>query len=160
MAAALWSSVIAVVGTLCGGLSAGLLQVRSARTARRETRREEHFRQALAAVSALAAALADHRRAMWVLEHHRLTSAPREVIAHDRDASHTTRSAVTGPLVQVGILLPALSGLARDAAQASYALRDAPDLDTLATLRVAALHAVDRLVEAAGEALAPHGRVA
>ncbi|MFG2631835.1 hypothetical protein [Streptomyces sp. NPDC048473] len=56
----MWQTLIAVLGTLAGVGITSTYQRRAARTARAEDRRTE----ALTAVTALAAALADHRRAM------------------------------------------------------------------------------------------------
>jgi hypothetical protein len=64
----MWSSIIAVAGTLLGGALAGLLQVRVERAARAD-RRAEALRVAL---GELVAALGDHRRAMWHREELRL----------------------------------------------------------------------------------------
>ncbi|MFE1885141.1 hypothetical protein [Streptomyces diastatochromogenes] len=38
----IWPSIVAVLGTLAGALTAGLLQHRSARTARAEERADSH----------------------------------------------------------------------------------------------------------------------
>jgi hypothetical protein len=151
MDAALWSNVIAVAGTLAGGALAGVTQVRGARTERAETRREARRGEAVAAVTALVAALADHRRAMWLREDLQLSGAD----THAAQAtSHETRSAVTAPLVTVRLLAPALADTAKQAAQASYAMRNAPDLDALETLRTAALAASDQLVDEAADVFA------
>ncbi|MFE3906657.1 hypothetical protein ACFXPY_42110 [Streptomyces sp. NPDC059153] len=40
----IWPSIVAVLGTLAGALTAGLLQHRSARTARAEERADSHAR--------------------------------------------------------------------------------------------------------------------
>jgi hypothetical protein len=151
MDAALWSNVVAVAGTLAGGLVASVAQARAARVERRETRREDRRGEVVAAVTRLVSALADHRRAMWLLQDRRLSGADAHVVDEAQAASHETRSAVTAPLATVRLLAPALADTAQQAAQASYAMRNAPDADTLEALRAAALAASDRLVdEAAG----------
>jgi hypothetical protein len=147
------SSLIAVVGTLSGGLLAGVVQGRVARAGRRETRCEVRRSEVLAAVTGLVSALADHRRAMWVLEDLRLAGADEQVVGQARATSHVTRSAVTAPLTTVSILAADLAPVATQAAQAAFALHAAPDPSTLADLRAAALQASDRLVEAAGVVL-------
>ena len=154
MDAALWSSVVAVGGTLAGGLLASAAQARAARAERREQRREDRRGEVVAAVTALVAALADHRRAMWVLEDLRLSGAEAHVVDQARATSHETRSAVTAPLVTVRLLAPALADAAHQAAKASYAMRNAPGVDRLETLRAAALAASDHLVDEAGAAFA------
>jgi hypothetical protein len=151
MSAALLSNVVAVVGTLSGGLVTGLVQARVARVTRRETRSESRWAEALAAVTALVSALADHRRAMWVREDLRLAGADTRAIATARSASHVTRSAITGPLVTVRILAPVLDRSAKQAVEATYALRNAPDQATLAALRSHALSTANQLIESASQ---------
>jgi len=143
---AVWAAVVAVVGTLAGGLVTGLVQGWSARVARAADRGDARRAAVLGAVTALVAAVADHRRAMWLRESLRLAGADD---AAARAASHGTRSAVTAPLTTVRLLAPALAGPAQRAVAATYALRDAADSGTLAELRSAAVRAVDRLVDAA-----------
>ncbi|HEY8978568.1 MAG TPA: protein kilB [Streptomyces sp.] len=146
----MWSSVIAVAGTLLGGLLAGFLQQRGERAARAE-RREEALRTAL---GELVAALGDHRRALWHREELRLTGAGEQALTAARATSHSTRSALTAPLVSVSVLEPTLSAPARTAVLAAVNLRDAPDLPTLSARRETAITATDELVAAAGRVLA------
>ncbi|WP_260195687.1 protein kilB [Actinophytocola gossypii] len=156
---AVWTSVIAVAGTLAGGLVPVLVQARTARRERRENRREARGTDVLAAVTALVSALADHRRAMWVLEDRRLSGADAQAVADARATSHVTRSAVTAPWTTVSILAPALADAARAAARATFAMHDAPTLVELETRRQAALDGSDRLVSAAAEFFAAVGGV-
>ncbi|WP_121833694.1 protein kilB [Streptomyces sp. S1] len=144
------SAVIAVAGTLLGAVVAGLIQHRTTRAAQDETRRTAIVN----AVSSLTAALADHRRAMWVREDLRLTGGSSEAYRAARAASHATRSAVTAPHTALAVLAPQLAPLADAAARATYALRGAETAGTLARLRDDALAATDRLVTATAEALA------
>jgi hypothetical protein len=146
----MWSTIIAVAGTLLGGALTGLLQFRGERAARAE-RRAEALRSAL---GELVAALGDHRRAMWHREDLRLKGAGQEAVDAARAMSHITRSAVTAPLVSVSVLEPSLAEVARKAALAAFDLRDAADLTVLAALREAAITATDDLVDAAGRAMA------
>ncbi|MET8982171.1 protein kilB [Streptomyces sp. NPDC004539] len=146
----MWSSVIAVAGTLLGGLLAGFLQQRGERAARRE-RREEALRTAL---GELVAALGDHRRALWHREELRLNGAEESALTAARTTSQSTRSALTAPLVSVSVLEPTLSAPARAAVLAAVDLRDVPDLETLSARREAAIKATDELVAAAGRLLA------
>jgi hypothetical protein len=115
MDVAVWSSLIAVAGTLAGGLLADFVRLRGSRVERREARRETRRAEVVAAVTALAVALADHRRAMFVLEDLRLSDAPSAQVDSARAVSHETRSAVTAPLVQVRFLAPALGETAQQA---------------------------------------------
>ncbi|WP_331764397.1 protein kilB [Streptomyces anulatus] len=141
------TTLIAVLGTLAGVAITSTYQARAARTARQETRRTE----GRAAVETLAAALADHRRAMWCREDLRLRG---EDWSAARAESHTTRSAITAPLIRVQILLPAAAGPARDAAQAVYDLRDVEDHAALTEARDNAIRKADEFIPAAGTTLA------
>jgi hypothetical protein len=143
------STVIAVIGTLLGAVVAGLIQQRTTRSTQTEARRTA----AVTAVSNLAAALADHRRAMWVREDLRLSGASSEAYEAARAASHVTRSAVTAPHTTLAVLAPQLAPAAEDAARATYALRGAADAATLTRLRDDALAAADRLVAAAARVI-------
>ncbi len=143
----MWQTLIAVLGTLAGVGITSTYQARAARTAQLEARRTA----ALDAVTALVEALAAHRRAMWVREDLRLRG---QDWATARAESHTTRSAVTGPLLQVQLLMPAVGTQAQAAARAAYALRGARSVDNLAVARTEALAASDDLVEAVGRHLA------
>ncbi|MFE6775418.1 protein kilB [Streptomyces sp. NPDC057702] len=150
----MWPSVIAVAGTLLGGALTGLLQLRldrGARRAARAERREEALRTALAE---LVAALGDHRRALRHRVALRLDGADPVAVDAARTASHATRSAVTGPLVTVAVLEPALAAPARSAALAAFDLREATDHADLSARRETAIAATDALIAAAGRALA------
>ncbi|GGZ99995.1 hypothetical protein GCM10010371_69100 [Streptomyces subrutilus] len=144
----MWASLIAVAGTLLGSVTAFVLQQRSIRTDRAEVRAHEARAARLAALTALAAALADHRRAMWLREDLRLAG---DTVAYEaaRAESHATRSALTTPLVALALLAPELSERAEAAASATYALRGAPDRQSLSSLRSAAITAADDLVRCA-----------
>ncbi|MDJ1138163.1 pRL2-23, partial [Streptomyces iconiensis] len=61
----MWTSLVAVIGTLAGALVSGLLQHRVARTDRSDARAEQLRRDRMDAVTALARSVSDHRRAMW-----------------------------------------------------------------------------------------------
>lgn len=155
----MWDSVIAVVGTLAGSWVGGWVQLRGSRAERRENRGEVRRDEALKAVTGLAAALADHRRAMWKSEDARLADKPAEVVADARAGTHVTRSAVNVPMTTVAILAPALAGQAREATQATYAMRGAGTVEVLEVRRTVALAACDRFVEAAAAFFAAVGVV-
>jgi hypothetical protein len=140
----MWESIVAVAGTLLGVLATGQVQ----RQADGRTQAVERRREQLAAVTALVAALADHRRAMWVREEARLSGA--DTAAALRADSHVTRSAVTTPHVTVAVLLPELRAAADAAVEATYAMRNAADPDALSAARASALNASEALVAAAG----------
>jgi type II secretory pathway pseudopilin PulG len=150
---AVWTSLVAVVGTLAGGVLSAMVQGVLARANRREARRAD----ALAAVAQLAAALANHRRAMWVLEDRRLTAAPAPAVDEAQTITHDTRAAIEIPLHTVSILVPALAQPAEEATRATFAMRNAVDSDVLETLRQAAKDAHGRFVAAAREVFADMG---
>lgn len=151
----MWASIIAVIGTLAGGLLTGGLQARIGRAARRDDRAAARRAAQLDAVAALVAALEDHRRAMWVREDIRLRDGDHtDAYTEARAASHATRAAVSAPMTRLAILAPELHAAAKDAAAAAYAMRGAGDRTTLDSLREDALLASERLVAAAGEYLA------
>ncbi|MGW9436138.1 hypothetical protein [Streptomyces sp. NPDC055607] len=81
-------------------------------------------------MTALASALAAHRRAQFVREELRLAGADETHLEAARAELHATRAAIETPRVLVAILLPALAPAADAAAQASHALRGAPDAST------------------------------
>jgi hypothetical protein len=155
-AVSVWPAVVAVLGTLAGALVAGLVQGRSAKAGRRETRQTT----AIETVAALVAALADHRRTMWELEDWRLACAGEDVLAAARAAVHESRSALTMPWVKVKILTPSLAPLADTAVQATFVMRDAADETTLQQLRQAALDTCNNLVDAASRLFAAVGATA
>jgi hypothetical protein len=111
---AVWTSLVAVLGTLAGGGLTATVQGRLARANRREARRAD----ALTAVTQLAAALANHRRATWVVEDHRLSEAPEQAVDKAQTTRHETRAAIEIPLHTVSILVPALAPPAEEATQA------------------------------------------
>ncbi|MET9609385.1 protein kilB [Streptomyces sp. NPDC006512] len=156
----MWSSIVAVVGTLAGVLAAGLLQHRAARTARAEDRADARRQEKLAAVTDLAAALDAHRSAMFHRERLAMTDTPDG--AADPDArlaaqttSHDTRTAITAPLVRLQVLVPELTAPAQSAAEATYALRTASTTPELHALRQAAKAASATFVTAAAALLTP-----
>ncbi|WP_030883755.1 hypothetical protein [Streptomyces sp. NRRL S-1868] len=152
----MWTSLIAVVGTLAGAIVSGLLQHRVARTDRADARADQLRQHRMDAVTALAVALSDHRRAMWQLRDAQLTDQPDQRVEELLEESHHTRSAVTDPAVRLRLLIadPAVRAAADEAVQATYQMRDAASLDVLQAQRRAALGAHDAMVEAAGRFLA------
>ncbi|MFE7712471.1 protein kilB [Streptomyces sp. NPDC057486] len=144
------TAVVAVLGTLAGSLLTGILQHFSQRAQRSAAEATARRADGMLAVTDLAAALADHRRAMWLREDLRLMG---EDWTQERTASHITRSAITGPLMRVRILLPALTPAAHSAVAAVYALRNAESDTALRAAREHAIRTADDLITAAGTAL-------
>ncbi|MGV4926637.1 protein kilB (plasmid) [Streptomyces sp. BHT-5-2] len=147
-----------MLGTLAGALTAGLLQHRSARTARAEERAEGHRQDRLGAVADFAAALDSHRSAMFHRERLALTEAGTEHQLPAQTRSHDTRAAITVPHIRLQVLVPELAGLAEQAAEATYALRKAIDQTELDALRHAAKEASVAFVAAAATLLNPNNR--
>jgi hypothetical protein len=148
----MWPTLIAVLGTLAGSLLTTLVQRHTVRAdataAHHRQEASEHRRAVVAALRELVTALDAHRRAMWVREDARLSDAPADEYARLRAESHTTRAAISAPLVSLRILVPSVTEQAHAAAQAAFALRSAPDQATLNIRRTEALTAADALVEA------------
>ncbi|MEV6080981.1 hypothetical protein AB0L80_38670 [Streptomyces sp. NPDC052069] len=144
------AAIIAVLGTLAGALLTGALQHTAQRSQRAAAEAATRRAEALDAVTALVTALADHRRTMWVREDLRLRG---QDWATARAESHTTRAAITAPLMRLAILLPTLTPAAQTAVTATCALRAAPDDTTLQTARQHAIRTADALVTAAATAV-------
>lgn len=148
----MFTVIVAVLGTLAGSLLTGTLQHYSQRAARRAEAVAARSSEDLAAVADLAAALADHRRAMWVREDLRMRG---EDWTQARAESHRTRSAVTVPLLRVQLLMPEVASAARVAVQATYGLRGGWESGEtgLAARREHAIAKTDDFVTAAGRHL-------
>jgi hypothetical protein len=152
----MWTAVIAVLGTLAGGLANALAQARSERAARREAhaarmqeRAATHQDSQVAAVESLVKSLNDHRAAMARRMERVLGGAPDDEIEALRDLTRATRSEISVPLASVSVRAPALAEVAETAARASYALRNVGDQAELDAARVAAGEAVTALIQAA-----------
>ncbi|MFD8581161.1 protein kilB [Streptomyces virginiae] len=154
----MWASIVAVLGTLAGALTAGLLQHRSARTARAEQRADGHRQEQLAAVTEFAAALDAHRSAMFHRERLTLAGAGPDPELEAQTRSHDTRAAITAPHIRLQVLVPELAVPAQQAADATYALRRATDRADLDDRRHAAKEATAAFIAAAATRLSPHGR--
>ncbi|WP_310728277.1 ATP-binding protein [Streptomyces sp. N2A] len=154
----IWPSVVAVLGTLAGALTAGLLQHRSARTARAEQRADSHRQDQLGAVTDFAAALDAHRSAMFHQERLALTEARTEHQLEAQSRSHDTRAAITAPHIRLQVLVPELAGPAQQAADATYALRKATGRTEPDDRRRAAKEASGAFVAAAATLLSPNNR--
>lgn len=100
------------------------------------------------------AALAAHRRSMYIRERLRLTGADEGLVAEARSESHRTRAEITAPLVTLSILAPALVDAATAAERATYAMRAAADQAALDDARVNATATASALVTAAAQQLA------
>jgi len=152
----MWTAVIAVLGTLAGGLATASIQARADRSgraeeraARREERAAAHQDQQIQAVESLVKALNDHRAAMVRRAELRLEGAAAARIEKARDITRATRSQISVPLASVSVRAPSLAAVAGAAARAAYDLRYVASHDDLEAARVAAGRAVDLLIESA-----------
>ncbi|MGW1819801.1 hypothetical protein ACWCQM_40375 [Streptomyces sp. NPDC002125] len=146
------TTVIAVLGTLAGVIVSGWYQRRSAERAERVARSEALRRDRLAAVTDLAAAISDHRTAMWVRGDAKIKGAAPDRLADLRSRSHQTRSAITRPLVALRVLItaPDVRQAADAMVTATHALRGADtDTDVLTRVRQEALASHDHFVNVA-----------
>ncbi|MCX4752010.1 protein kilB [Kitasatospora sp. NBC_01287] len=151
----MWQSIITIVGTLAGAVTAGLIQQRATRSERADARSETRRAERVQAVTALLVTLADHRRTMVLREEIRLTrGADADAYAAARTASHETRAAITAPHVTLSILVPELAAAAQAAVSAAYAIRGAEHAGHLEMTRANAVGAADKLVAAAARTAA------
>ncbi|MEV5455205.1 hypothetical protein [Streptomyces sp. NPDC052535] len=149
---------LAVVATLLGAIVSGRFQERAAERQVRATHGEAIRRDRLEAVTALACATSDHRRAMWMRGDAVLMGAGTERIEALRGESHMTRSAVTRPLVALRVLIEdqAVRAAADRMITLTYAIRDAyTTTEELTAAREAAKTAHDDFVNAAARYLRP-----
>ncbi|MFI8952587.1 hypothetical protein ACIGO6_39720 [Streptomyces sp. NPDC053750] len=151
----MWPSVVAVLGTLAGALTAGLLQHCSAHMARAEQRTDSHRQDQLNAVTEFADGLVAHRSAMFHRERLALTEAGSEHQMEAPTTSHDTRAAISAPHIRLQVLVPELAGPAQQAADATYALRHVTDRPELDARRQAAKEATGAFIAAAATLLSP-----
>lgn len=146
------TTILAVLGTLAGAIVSGWYQRRSAEHAERVARGEALRRDRLAAVTDLAAAVSDHRAAMWARGDAKLKGDAPERLADLRSRSHQTRSAITRPRVALRVLItdPVVRQAADVMVIATHALREADtDTDVLTRARQEALASHDHFVNVA-----------
>ncbi|MFD9044600.1 hypothetical protein [Streptomyces bottropensis] len=151
------TAALAIVATLLGAIVSGRFQERAAERSVRASHGEAIRRDRLEAVTALACAISDHRRAMWMRGDAVLKQAGTERIEALRGESHMTRSAVTRPLVALRVLIEdqAVRAAADEMITLTYAMRDAyATSEQLTAAREAAKVAHDQFVDAAAGYLA------
>ncbi|MFJ7242156.1 hypothetical protein ACIQWB_34195 [Streptomyces olivaceus] len=100
------TTLVAVIGTLLGSIVTGTFQHLAADRARRDSAAEQLRLDRLDAVTTLASADSDHRRALWMRGEARLRGASNTEQEELRAASHITRSAITRRLVALRLLVP------------------------------------------------------
>ncbi|MFJ3365828.1 hypothetical protein [Streptomyces anthocyanicus] len=150
------TAILAVVGTLLGTAVAALSHDRSARRAEAVQRRERARSETLNAVSVLAGAVSDHRRAMYLRSEAVLSGAPEERVERLRADSHHARSRVEQPLIALRLLVTdeAVRVAAHVMIVATFAMRRAGDSwEALSAARVNAVEAHDAFVDAAARHL-------
>lgn len=156
MVVALVTAAIAVVGTLLGSIVSGRFQERAAERSVRVNHGEAIRRDRLEAVTALACAVSDHRRAMWMRGDAVLKNASAARVEELRGESHMTRSAVTRPLVALRVLIEdqAVRDAADEMVTLTYAMRQSyATTGELTEAREAAKVAHDRFVDVAARYL-------
>ncbi|WP_037680661.1 hypothetical protein [Streptomyces griseus] len=157
MLVTLVTAALAIVATLLGAIVSGRFQERAAERGVRASHGEAIRRDRLEAVTALACAISDHRRAMWMRGDAVLKEAGTERIEALRGESHMTRSAVTRPLVALRVLIEdqAVRAAADHMVTLTYAMRDAyATAQELTAAREAAKVAHDTFVDTAAGYLA------
>jgi hypothetical protein len=156
--ATLGPAVLAVVATLLGAVVSGRFQERAAERSVRVSHGESIRRDRLEAVTALACAASDHRRALWMRGDAVLKNAGTERIEALRGESHMTRSAVTRPLVALRVLIEdqAVRTAADRMITLTYAMRNTyATTEELTVAREAAKVAHDDFVNTAARYLSP-----
>ncbi|MFJ2774922.1 hypothetical protein [Streptomyces sp. NPDC087300] len=146
------ATVLAIAGTLLGAIVSGLFQHASAGRTEQTARHEQHRAAQLEAITTLAVAISDHRTAMWVRGDALLKGDPQERVRELQTRSHTTRSAVTRPLIALRLHVtdPAIRQAADAMVTATYSMRTAYDsTEHLTQARENALTAHDEFVDAA-----------
>ncbi|MFI1510176.1 hypothetical protein [Streptomyces sp. NPDC020597] len=157
MLVTLVTAALAIVATLLGAIVSGRFQERAAERGVRASHGEAIRRDRLEAVTTLACAISNHRRAMWMRGDAVLKEAGTERIEALRGESHMTRSAVTRPLVALRVLIEdqAVRAAADHMVTLTYAMRDAyATTQELTAAREAAKVAHDTFVDAAAGYLA------
>lgn len=156
MLATVVTAVLAVVATLLGAIVSGCFQERAAERSVRASHGEAVRRDRLEAVTALACAVSDHRRAMWMRGDAVLKGAGAERIEALRGEGHLTRGAVTRPLVALRVLIEdqAVRAAAERMITLTYAMREAyGSTEELTAAREAAMVAHDQFVDSAARYL-------
>ncbi|MEU2265231.1 pRL2-23 [Streptomyces olindensis] len=153
----MWTTVVAVLGTLLGAVVAGVIQHRTARAGRAQDRAEALWRDRLDAITALAACATEHRRVLYAQQDaqlHALRTDP-DHLAALKEERYATRSATTAQLVRLHLLIvdPAVRQAAADLVTATYNLRDLADADDIEAHRLAAVAAHDTFVDTAADYL-------
>ncbi|MFI7278554.1 protein kilB [Streptomyces sp. NPDC049879] len=148
MGTAIATGVIAIAGALLGSIMTGRMQRRITEDAHAAAERAALRREQIAAVAAVAAGAADHRRTSYrrrVLEQRGATA---EELAEAKDDAYRTRSAMAQPLALVRLLIPhqAVRVAVDQLVATTFGLREAPDL---AAGREASIAAHDRFLDTA-----------
>ncbi|MFF1720830.1 hypothetical protein [Streptomyces sviceus] len=153
------ATLLGVAGTLLGAIVTGTFQHLAAGRAERAAGAEQLRGERLDAVTTLGAG-SNHRRALWMRGEARPRGADEAEREELRARSHTTRSAITRPLVALRLLVPdpAVHATAQPMVVATYDMVDAATTTrTLTAAQDAARAAHDRVIEAAAAYFGTHG---
>ncbi|MDX3524951.1 pRL2-23 [Streptomyces sp. ID05-39B] len=149
----MWTTVIAVLGTLLGAVVAGVIQHQTARAGRVQDRAETLRREQFDAIAALAACATEHRRVLHAQQDFQRPghTTDQEYLASLKAERYATRSATTAQLVRVQLLIldPAMRQAAADLVTSTYNLRDLTDADDIEAHRLAAVAAHNTFVDTA-----------
>ncbi|WKX73673.1 hypothetical protein [Streptomyces sp. XD-27] len=149
----LWTSAIAVLGTLLGSAATHAFQQQTARRGERLTREERLRQERLAAYTAFSRALTEYRRSLYVrfnVEHERAAEDRQDTARWD---TYTYRSAAEQALVHIRLLPDdaALVELAQHALTSAHELRQAADQSGMSARRERAKVAHDAFLAAAAD---------
>ncbi|MEU8316684.1 MULTISPECIES: protein kilB [Actinomycetes] len=155
------TTISAVLGTLAGAWIASRAQHQAARITADTTRAADLRRDQLAAITALAEAISNHRRTLWQRGTlwHQDRANPDQAdpgrLDQLRDQVYATRAAITAPLTALRVLIddPAVRAAADHMITVTYAIRDATTATAVDTARADAVTAHDAFVEAAAHHL-------
>lgn len=151
-------TVVTAAFTLTAGLSGGFLtatmQNRQQRAARRDAERTDRRKDARVAVAKYAAAIDEHRKAMWLWRDRELTGVDQALVDEAFKDTHRTRGLITEPLAEARILMPEAKAEVERAKRTTYDMHYAKDADELQEKRAASVKAVEALLDKAADVLA------
>jgi hypothetical protein len=154
---ALWTSAVAVIGTLMGGVVTHVLQGRAARQSELFTRGESLRQERIAAYSSFASAVEDFRRGQADRWYRKQEDPDGEAHVVASAETHRLRAVARQALYHVKLLAGdrGLVDAAEDALQCTRDVSNALDPDQRGQLDDAAKAAIERFVELAAQRILP-----
>lgn len=153
------TTLLAVIGTLLGAIVTGTFQHLAAGRTERAAAAAQLRRDRFDAVTTLASAGSDHRRALWMRGEAQLRGAGDDELEELRAKSHVTRSAITRPLVALRLLVPdrTVHTTAQAMVVATYDMVDAAmSIEALTAAQDTTRAAHDRFIDAAAACFRAH----